>query len=81
VSLTIALSPAPICLSTLDDGTCTGSWGFPFARLPFQYHMGPNWAPRDALHGYAGTAVHITMPCAGLWKGRRIYPLGTQATI
>jgi hypothetical protein len=35
-SFTVDPPPAPICPSTLDDGTHFGSRGFPFVCLPFQ---------------------------------------------
>jgi hypothetical protein len=77
-------SPSPqlsfVC-QLLDDGTSTGSWGFPFCVPPLPISHGPQLGSSRCAHGYAGTAVHITMPCAGLWKRRRVYPLGTQTTI
>src|SRR5271170_4916211 len=38
-SLTVDPPPAPICPSTLDDGTHFGSRGFPFARLHSNNHL------------------------------------------
>jgi hypothetical protein len=55
-SLTVDPPPAPICPSTLDDGTHFGSRGFPFARLYSNNHL------RSKLGSLRGARLGTMLP-------------------
>ena len=59
----LAIGPlsAPICLSTLDDGTRLGSWSSPLPTS-LQYYLGPNWPLRNALAKDYTTSPFPSLP-------------------
>jgi hypothetical protein len=75
-SLTAAPSPpqlpAPICLSTLDDGTRLGSWGFPFVAPPFQHHPRSQWGFSISYKPTVQASLSLAVCCTpdGGWMGQ-----------